>query len=300
MSAPRDPDAIIAAWLDDGPNVLPEPTRRAIGVTSRSTNQARRPLRLPWRETDVNSFLKLALAGAAVVAVAVGGLYLINRGPAGPGSIGGPTPTPSPSLAAPPTPASSPETPGPSEIAPGITGFTPYTSELYGITLGYPDGWTLYAPATQKWPASDEPVDGISYSDTFVNPSARDGDEIALGVWQMPAGSGADITSREGLAAWFQANRCDDEINACDTVPDVAMPMCAGKTACLPAILVPLFDGTEAVIADAEAGLVTVVALAREDDFPAAARYGGGVQLLKSVLTTMDVWPPAPGQVPSP
>ena len=58
-------------------------------------------------------------------------------------------------------------------------------------------------------------------------------------------------------------------------------------------------EGTLAVFADAETGLVTVVSLGRPDGFPAAARYGGAVQLLKSILTTMDVWTPEPGQIPS-
>ncbi len=137
------------------------------------------------------------------------------------------------------------------------------------------------------------------YVDIFVNPRDRDGDDIGLCVYQRPAGSGADITSREGLAAWVEANLCNDQLEACETVPDVAVPMCVGKTACLPAILVPFSDGTLAAFQDAETGMVTVVSLGRPDDFPAAARYGGAVQLLKSILTTMDVWTPEPGQIPS-
>ncbi len=38
--------------------------------------------------------------------------------------------------------------------------------------------------------------------------------------------------------------------------------------------------------------MVQVVVVAREDGFPSAARYGGSVELLKSILTTMDVWTP--------
>ena len=131
-----------------------------------------------------------------------------------------------------------------------------------------------------------------------MNPEIRDGDQIAMGVWQQPAGTGADITSREGLAAWAQANACDETFDACNTVPDVAIPMCLGREACLPALVVPLSDSTAAVVANAETGMVTVVSLGRPDGFPAAARYGGAVQLIKSILTTMDVWTPEPGQIP--
>ncbi len=186
-----------------------------------------------------------------------------------------------------------------SEVAPGITAWTNYTSAAYGTTFGYPDGWTLDGAATRKWREGDRPDDGALFSDSFMNPESRDGDQIALGVWQRTAGSGADITSRDGLSAWFKANICDDKVDACETVSDVAVPMCLGKVACLPAVLVPLSDSTQAVFADPKTGRVTVVSLGRPDGFPAAARYGGTVQLLKSILTTMDVWTPESGQVPS-
>ena len=75
--------------------------------------------------------------------------------------------------------------------------------------------------------------------------------------------------------------------------------MCVGKTACLPAILVSDPGSVLAIIPDAETGLVTIVQLGRGPDFPATGPYGGGVQLVKSILTTMDVWTPEPGQLPS-
>ena len=42
MSLQRDPDAILATWLEEGPNRLPEATRRAIAVNTRTTRQSRR------------------------------------------------------------------------------------------------------------------------------------------------------------------------------------------------------------------------------------------------------------------
>lgn len=200
--------------------------------------------------------------------------------------------------AAPAATAAAASAPAAVEVAPGITAWTNYTSAAYGFTFGYPDGWTVDGAATRKWHEGDQPAGGALYSDSFMNPESRDGDQIALGVWQM-SGSAGDITSREGLSSWFAAHICDDKIDACATVSDVAVPMCLGKAACLPAVLVPLSDSTQAVFGDAETGVVTVVSLGRPDSFPAAARYGGSVQLLKSVLTTMDVWPPQPGQIPA-
>jgi len=204
-----------------------------------------------------------------------------------PTSTPSPAPTPVPSTPSPSSTSVPSPTPEASEIFPGITGFTPYTSNVYGINLGYPDGWSLGAAATRRWQSGDEGDTG--WSDWFGNPSDRDGDDIVFGVWQQPARSDADITSREGLAAWVAANG----------MPEAGMPMCLGKGACLPAILIPGSEGIAAYVADAETGFVTIVSLGRHDSFPANARYGGGVQLLKSILTTLDVWMPEPGQIPA-
>ena len=241
--------------------------------------------------------MQLAIRSAPLGVVLIGAAILGGcGGQAAVPSARAVAPSASPSLTPAPTAttatAAPTATPAPSEVAPGITGWTPYTSEVYGLTLGLPDGWSQVSAATRKWQAGDESLEEAPSRDVFLNPPDRDGDQIVLLVWQRPAGSGADITSREGLVAWYQANLCED---ACETVPDEAEPMCFGKTACLPAILV----GVQAAFADAETGLVNIVLLGRSDDFPATARYGGGVQLVKSILATMDVWTPEPGQLPS-
>ena len=59
MSAPRDPDVVLASWLDDGPADLPSSTRRAISTAVRTTPQARiGPIGLPaWRPTHMSRFL---------------------------------------------------------------------------------------------------------------------------------------------------------------------------------------------------------------------------------------------------
>jgi hypothetical protein len=220
-----------------------------------------------------------------LVAVLVAGCSGAPGGTAPGSSPGAGSGTTAPTLTTAPTPR-------PSEVALGVTAWTTYTSAVYGITFGYPDGWTLYGAATRMWQEGDQHSDSAVNSDHFVNPEVRDGDQIALAVRQRAAGTGADIASREGLAAWFEANQCNDEIDACESVSDLAVPMCVGKAACLPAVLMPLSDSTQALFADPETDLVTVVSLGRPDDFPAAARYGGTVQLLKSILTTMDVWDP--------
>ena len=83
------------------------------------------------------------------------------------------------------------------------------------------------------------------------------------------------------------------------------MPMClnAGGDSCRAAILVPDAGGANAFFEDFNRAMlgrsfVRVVQVGRPDTFPAAERYGGSVQLLRSFLTTMDVW--TLGQQPRP
>ena len=72
MTVQRDPDAILAAWLEEGPTGLPEPSRRAIAVNTRTTTQRRRPLWMPWRKPVMNTYARWAVAALAIV-IAVGG-----------------------------------------------------------------------------------------------------------------------------------------------------------------------------------------------------------------------------------
>jgi hypothetical protein len=98
MTDPRDPEAIVLAWLEAGPTRLPESTRRAIAVTTRTTHQTWRRAVVPWRFPPMNGLSRYALVGAAVVVVAIGGLVLLDVAP--PAGVGGPaagpTPTPTP------------------------------------------------------------------------------------------------------------------------------------------------------------------------------------------------------------
>jgi hypothetical protein len=104
MSVQRDPDAILAAWLDEGPTGLPEPSRRAIAVNTRTTTQRRRPLWMPWRKPVMNTYARWAVAALAIVIAVGGAAYLLGPG----GSQVGGKPTPN---------ASAPATPAPSRSA---------------------------------------------------------------------------------------------------------------------------------------------------------------------------------------
>ena len=120
MNTPRDLDAILAAWLEEGPTALPEPTRRAIAVATRTTDPSRRPFWMPLRRPMMNTYARLAVAAVAIVIAVGGAAYLLA--PAG-GKIGGPptgTPSaiPSPSARASATPGAT-AVPSPSVLAQG-------------------------------------------------------------------------------------------------------------------------------------------------------------------------------------
>lgn len=299
MTARTDTERILDAYL------APEADRLADRVLDAALDDIartpqRRALRVPWRFPTMPAMSRAtAIAAVALVAaVGAGGLiYLSSRAPSGPGG--------------PATATSAPTTAPPA--APGIAAWTPYTSEMYGFKMAYPSDWTVYAPATRGWESADgrAAADSWPYADVFANPEVKDGDSIGVWVWEVAADEGADIESLEGLKAWAQefctrspAIR-DGGSSSCDEVPSSAMPMClnAGGDSCRAAILVPDAGGANAFFEDFNRAMlgrsfVRVVQVGRPDTFPAAERYGGSVQLLRSFLTTMDVW--TLGQQPRP
>ena len=226
---------------------------------------------------------------ALVVVVGAGTLFYVNSNRVGGAGAAAPTTAPTPAPTASPTPESS-------YVAPGITGWTPYTSEVHGFTMGYPEDWLAYAPATRQWQAGDRVAQGdVAYADVFVSPVP---DELGVWVWEMPAGAGADIASFEGLKTWA-TSFCSDAIRlGCDAFTQSAVPMCldASGDACRSAILVPSVEEQFAFIPvwtsktlSNGPDRVIVVEVGRDEDFPGTARYGGSVELLKSILSTMDV-----------
>lgn len=155
MNGQRDPDAILATWLQEGPTRLPDATRRGIAVATRTTHQSRLPSWLPWRYPTLNGMTRSALAAVAVVAVVVGGLYLLRPGTDQPGGVGGPgSPMPSVSSApsATPTPSASP-TPSVSPIIePPVGAMTEaFTSPTFGYSIQYRAGWAA-SPTTGEGP----------------------------------------------------------------------------------------------------------------------------------------------------
>lgn len=133
MSAPREPDTIIAAWLEEGPNELPEPSRRFIAVATRAARQNRRAIGAYRRITPMTTFPRLALAAAAIAIVAGGAIYVLSTGRQ---AVAGPSPT-----AAISSPASSPV--AAATCTPKAVRFDSNNVDLTGVWAG-DDGGIYY------------------------------------------------------------------------------------------------------------------------------------------------------------
>lgn len=261
----------------------------------------RRALRVPWRFHLMPALSRTTAMAAAVLVAVVGAgalLYLTSNRPGGVGSQPTSAPTTAPTAAptAAPTPAATPQ---PTFDPTDPSAWTMYTSAVYGLTMAYPSDWSVYAPATHKWrPDEPAPNDAWPYADVFSNPETVDGDSIGMWVWQLPAPTGSDLGSWEGLEA-LVLDICDGPGLACPSVAPPT-PMCLGQQECRPAIIVLVGDEQtpSAFFGDPETGVITVFAMGRPDDFPAAARYGGTVALLNAILAQVDVRTPQPGETP--
>jgi len=174
-NATRDPDSVVAAWLDEGPRDLPDETRRAILTALPTTPQARRGPIAQWR----SSTLITAARGAAVLVVvvlAIGALALI----AGlRGGVGGPGPSSSPVSPSPSTPASAPPLPALDAT---------FVSPEYGYQIRYPTGWTVTSGAG-PWHLGTHHTPGDPVLDAIVTPS---------GPYRMRI-SGASIALPRGM-----------------------------------------------------------------------------------------------------
>lgn len=141
MTHERDIERLLDTWFADGPREAPD--RVLDDAASRIHRERQRPAwRLALRETPMNAYLKPILAIAAVIAVAVIGLFLLRE----PSGVAAPAPTPTPAL----SPTSAP-TPGASTAftcddgtaCAGPLDAGPHTTTAFepAFTVTVPDGW---------------------------------------------------------------------------------------------------------------------------------------------------------------
>jgi hypothetical protein len=163
MTASRDPERLIRAFLDEGPADLPDRSYDAVRSDIERTRQ--RTVIGPWREPRMSNLARFAIAAAAVLVVAVVG-YNLLPGRNGPGAV---DTTPSPTLS--PTPAPSPtlDMSLPTKSGPLAPG-SYYISNrgVSRLTLTVPAGWSI-----------------PTATDTSVIKNEGQPGEVFLGFWSV-------------------------------------------------------------------------------------------------------------------
>ena len=229
MTAPRDPDAILGSWLDEGPTRLPDATRRAIAVHTRSTRQSRRPLGVPWRFFPMNPLTRTAVAVLSLVVVVGGFTYLFRPGEGiGVGPAPAPTPTSRPSPTA--EPSASPSRAADAAI--DTSGWVTYSSERYGYDIKHPADWEATA-ATRDWILDRDRTDWLSPAqDRFIDNESADQIGVHVFAADLPAGMTADRWIDTYLAGDTEGAACP--ITAAE-MPTITVGGYEGKLADQPA-----------------------------------------------------------------
>ena len=183
MNPNRDPDRLINAFLMEGATELADEV--FVAVRDHIDHTRQRTVIGPWREPDVNRYIKFALSAAAVLAIAVIGF--------GGAILGGSTPSPSPAPSS--TPAAT-ATPAATPAGPALT--ETFTSDRYGITMSYPTGWVA-RPSTEAWTTS-VPDYLSNAGDVVYDPTLGEGG-LWISVASQPLGdSTPDAWAAETIA----------------------------------------------------------------------------------------------------
>ena len=167
MTASRDPDSLIHAFIREGEDELHDQVYDAVRAAIEQKRQ--RVIFGPWRTPSMNKFVTIGLGAAAVVVAVVVGAQLIGSPDGGFGT--GPTaiPTTEPTLEA-----------TPSAVAPVPVVVTGPDSPVQ-VTV---------SPASSGW-APLPGVDALSKSDDGLDPPESVG--AALIAWAWPVGTGFNV-----------------------------------------------------------------------------------------------------------
>jgi hypothetical protein len=172
MTTTHDPDRLLAAYLADGMEVLPDRVVDAVLDEVHRTRQ--RTVFGPWRTPPMNSMLKIAFATAAVVVVVV--VAGINFLPGNDSSMGGPGAN-SPSPVVTPSPVVSPSPiPSPKAVRMTVAGTDPAgATDPVRLTATLPGTWEAGDYAANAGPIDP---DGAAFfastiTATFSDPCAH-------------------------------------------------------------------------------------------------------------------------------
>jgi hypothetical protein len=156
------------------------------------TTPQRRGLLAPWRFQSMSTYAKLATAVVAVIAVGAIGLWQLVPGLGSGVPIATPSPSPSPTLA----PTAQPVPTQSVYVPPELT--RTFTSDIHGITISYPGGWTTQA-ATEAWTGSGFVLFGLPAGDFLYDPVLID--HMFLGLASQRLGDTSFDSWSTGLLA---------------------------------------------------------------------------------------------------
>jgi hypothetical protein len=203
MTAPRESDRLIRAFLEEGGAALPD---RAFDAVRRDIHRTRQRVVIgPWREPDMSSLTRVAIAAAAVLAISVAWINLVpSSGGVGSGPPPSPSVSPSPSAA-----ASIADLPTYGSILPGryrLERSVAGTSSTPRLAVTLPAGWTNddgatifknYGPdaglAIGVWNIDGTVVDPCT-DHTFVTPKPVGIDALAEALAHQPKTTAKPIT----------------------------------------------------------------------------------------------------------
>jgi hypothetical protein len=274
-------------WLEAGSDRTPPEVVDAVLLAVRTTPQER-DLRIPWRVTPMPTSLRLVAAVAIIAIAGVTGMTYLNGRP-GPGAAAVATPSPTQLLAPSPSPTAEPSA---TVDQLDTSTWTPYTSAQYGFSIGHPSDWTV-EPADHAWNLETDARNPMSTAaDSFYTSGAADGLGVRMSAWSVPFEYANDETYEE-VEAWVQSYCEAAGGSTCDSIGDLAVPLCIERRDCHPGLLVAGngLDTQAFFSGGLYAGQMVVVSIWRTDDDPAVAPYGGGRRLLEASLATMCVWP---------
>jgi len=217
MHTDRDTTRIVRSWLEEGATALPDRVLDAVLDQVPATRQ-RRAWWPAWRFADMNTPIRIAIAAAAVVIVALVGINVLPKS----GGVGGlPSPTPSPGPTSPspgPTPSPSP-TALPAALPDGLLAAGTYDYAPFGTGPGL-DSTCMQPPPS----GCVDPGAPILMRVTLTVPAGWE--SHGLGVWidsNAPPGGAALGFNRGG---WLYSAPCrtpdttDPDIPVGPTVDD--------------------------------------------------------------------------------
>lgn len=277
-------DPRIADWLEDDPYTAPDQALDVVLAAFPSIKQ-RRATRVPWRIPNVNGMTRIAIAGAAAVAVVAGGLFVLNRAPSGPGGPGGPTPS------ATAAPSSAPPTASPTPDPLDTATWTTYTSSRYGFSIAHPADWTE-VPAEHDWTLAAD-VDWLTKGAEAFFTTVDEG--VRMTAWSVATEPGTTVdTWLQAYCPLTMANTDDSSAQCATVIGNAAAATMDGHSG----LLVAFPTDTQAFFLVEDR--LYIVAIWRPETDPSVVRYSGTRRLMETAISTMRLLPGGPAASNSP